>query len=278
MFRGFKSVLSVGRKASSVTNSQLKKMDPKSTSNSSTPLKAYVRTLKEEQRMEIKFKYADVDFGLNRWFSFNRALDDNLQQVKERIVANIDKACLKHRRKNMKKQGVTNLEEFKLEVNVMQRNEVLDSSISCRNLLEMEDVAIAVKDQMFHLDVDPPMVRTLKLPSSLMAGFPVYPSKLEVENCSRTECKFIWSTSPKNLKTAPEADSDVWVPVGNGFTFTPSNIEIGSWLKVECIPKKGDRLGLQEAVVSSRIFEAGPGFCPFEIRHSFTIEPVDQTG
>jgi len=273
MLRGFQTVLSpLVRKASSVTNPRLVKM-------ATAPSKAYVRVLKDEQRIEIKFKYADAELGLNRWFSFNRALDDSLQQVKERIVANIDKACVKHRKKNQKKQGSTGtLEEFKLEVNLTQKSQLLDASLSCRKLLELDDVAIGVKDQIFHLDIDPPAIKTLKLPSSIMSGFPIYPSKLEVENCSRMDCKLIWSTSPKNLKTAPDADSDVWVPVGTGFTFTPTNVEIGSWLKVDCIPQNGDRLGLPETIVSSRVLEAGPGFCPFEVRHQFTVEPVDKNG
>jgi len=277
MLRGFQSVLSsLGRKASSATNSRLMKM----ANPTAAPMKAYVKVLKEEQRIEIRFKYADAEFGLNRWFSFNRALDDSLQQVKERIVANIDKACVKHRKKNLKKQGssAATLEEFKLEVNLTQKSELLDSSLSCRKLLELDNVAIAVKDQIFYLDIDPPAIKTLKLPSSMMSGFPIYPSKLEVENCSRTDCKLIWSTSLKNLNTAPDADSEVWVPVGSGFTFTPTNVEIGSWLKLECIPQNGDRLGLPETVVSSRVLEAGPGFCPFEVRHQFTAQPVDKNG
>lgn len=271
-----RAIRSIYSRASSFTNSLLTKISNKQIE---TTMKAYVRTLKEEERIEIKFKYVDSNLGLERWFSFNRSMDDSVQQIKERIVTNIDKACSKYRKRMQKKSPAGNVDAFKLDVELMQNSEVLDSEVACRKLLEMPNVAIAVNGQLFHLDIDPPAVKTLKLPSCFMAGFPVYPNKIELENCQLNECEFIWSKSPNlTSKTAPEASSDTWVAVGSGLSYTTSNLDIGSWLKLECIPKSSSKVGLSEFAIASQIVEAGPGPCPFEIRQNFTKEFVDNSG
>jgi 2',5'-phosphodiesterase len=202
-----------------------------------------------------------------------------VQQITERIVANIDKACLKYKKKKLKKSPTDLMDEFKLEVQLMKDCEILGPELSCRNLLIMPNVVIAVNGQLFHLDIDPPTVKTLKLPTLIMAGYPVYPSKFEVEYCESTQCEFIWYKSHASVKVAPSEDSsESWDQVGAGFSYTTSNSDIGSWLKVKCIPKNSSKEGLPECAISSQVIEAGPCECPFEIRHSFTKEFMGNEG
>ena len=276
MLRGPSSALcSIYRRASRFTNSLLTK--PTKEFPSKSNMKAYIRTQKED-RVEIKFRYVDSNLGLDRWFSLNRSVDDSVQQIKERIVTNIDKACLKYRKKNKLKKSPESAvsEEFKLDVTITENNEVLCSELACRELLAMQNVAIVVNGQCFHLDIDPPTVKTLKLPASIMAGYSVYPSKLEVEYCTPNQCEFKWFKC--HAPTAPVGESDVWTQVGTGLTYTTSNLDIGSWLKLECIPKSLTREGLPEITVASQKIEAGPGPCPFEIRHNFTKEFMGNDG
>ncbi len=270
MLRGPGSVLCVVyRRASRFKNSLLsqatQEITPKST------MKAYIRTQKEE-RVEIKFRYVDSNLGLDRWFSLNRSMDDTVQQIKDRIVTNIDKACLKFRKKKMKKIQEGANEEFKLDVQLTENSEAIGAEVACRSLLVMHNVAIVVNGQCFQLDVDPPTVKSVKLPTSIMAGFPVYPSKLEVEYCNPNQCEFKWFKC--HTPSAPAAESDVWILVGTGLSYTTSNLDIGSWLKLECIPKSQSKEGLPETAIASQRVEAGPGLCPFEIRQNFTKEFV----
>ena len=109
------------RRVSSFSNSLLKKMTNNPTE---TTMKAYVRTFKEEEHIEIKFKYVDLNLGLERWFSFNRSMNDSVQQIKERIVTNIDKASSKYR-KRIQKKSPTGIDEFKLGVELLQNSLVL---------------------------------------------------------------------------------------------------------------------------------------------------------
>jgi 2',5'-phosphodiesterase len=260
------------RRASSAVNSLLSQED---TRNST--MKAYCRT-KSEDRVDIQFQYVDPVIGLDRWFNFNRSMDDNVQQIKERIVTNIDKACLKYKKKKLKKLPTDPLDELKLEVQLLQGCEIIGPEVTCRNLLIMPDVVIAVNGQLYHLDVDPPTVKTLKLPTSIMAGYQVYLSKFEVEYCITRECELIWYKSHEPVNVAPEDSSETWVQVGTGFSYSTSNSDIGSWLKVKCIPRNSSRVGLPECAISSQVVEAGPGQCPFDIRHNFTKESMGNTG
>lgn len=240
-------------------------------------LKAYVRVLKEEDRIEIKLRYIDPNLGLDRWFSFNRSMGDTVQQIKERVITNIDKACAKYRKRMLKKQG--SAEAFKIDVQLMQSSSILDPEVSCRNLISMPDVGISVNGQLYLLDIDPPSVKALKLPTSLMAGFPIYP-KIDIENCHLDDCEFQWFRKEESSTSTTESDvkNDSWSLVGTGFSYTASNLDIGSFLKVECTPKNASRIGLLEVATASQVVEAGPGLCPFEIRHRFTKDRVGNSG
>ena len=236
--------------------------------------KAMVRNLVEQNRMELKFKYANPQLGLDNWFSFSRSLDESVQQLVQRLINNIEKASLKFLKRQKKKQTQsTSVEDWKVTVKVMHNLGSVDTSINCRQLLQLSDVKILVVDKFFHFDIDPPLVKTLKLPESIMAGFPVYLSKVEVDNCEVEQCQMNWFCSPG--AKAPDTDSvDEWTHIGSGFFYVPSNEHIGCWLKLECLPKNNGREGWKESVVSSQTVSAGPGICPFEVRHNFTKEAV----
>lgn len=272
--RSYFALRTVYRRASSVANSVSHKVKKCPTK---TVMKAYIRT-KNEERVDIQFQYVDSNLGLDRWFNFNRSLDDSVQQIKERIIANIDKACQKYKKRKLKKNPTGDMDEFKLDVEVMQNSEIIAPEVPCRKILTMPNVFIVVNGQSYHLDINPPTVKTLKLPNSIMAGYPVYPSKLEVEYCTVFDCEFLWFKTNELVDMAPEAHSENWIQVGTGFSYTTSNCDIGNWLKVKCIPKTSSKIGLPECAIASQVVEAGPGICPFEIRHNFTNKFVENDG
>ena len=254
-------------------------MDPRPSTNSH---KAYIRALKEE-RVEIRIHYVDQDLGVDRWFNFNRSQDDNIQQIKERITSNIDKEYQKRKKriesKNKKKENAQVPVEYKLMVDLKQNNQPISSEVLFKSLLVMNDVTLSVNDTIYQLDVNPPLVISLKLPNSAMAGFNIYPTKLEVENCDVSHCEFVWFKSSPALPSVPNADSDSnWTITGNGMIYSVTNLDIGSWLKVKCIPKASEKEGLPEVAITPKVVEAGPGPCPFEIRHQFTQERMDESG
>jgi len=235
--------------------------------------KAFVKTLPEDNRVEIKLKYVNPSLGLDRFFVFNRLTSDSVEQIKSRIFTNIERASLKHRRKN-KKKSPTNAEDFKLDVEIIHDGNVVEASVIFQQLLELKNVSISVDNQIFPFYINPPEVKQLKLPSSFLAGFSVTPLKLELENCTVDDCELRWF---KNSKAAePELTS--WIPIGNELSYPISNEDIGYYLKLDCLPKKGENQGLKQSIVSSVTVEAGPGQCPFDLRHNFTRDPVNHSG
>lgn len=282
MLRSSLNLLAICRRVcSSLPRSSFSAVMSEPESINSNPLKAYVRHLKEEQRIEIRIHYADQSIDLERWFSFNRSLGDTVQQITERITTNLDRACLKSHKKKQKsiKKGQPNdPPDYKLQVDLKQNGEPLKPELLCEDLLQMENVFLTVNNYVYQLDINPPMVLSVKLPSSAMAGFNIYPTKLEVESCDTSQCEFVWFKSPPSLKAAPDLDSTEWIQAGQGVMYTVSNTDIGCWLKLKCIPKVGDKEGLPAQAVTSQAVEAGPGPCPFEVRHQFTKERVDASG
>ncbi|XP_072296071.1 2',5'-phosphodiesterase 12 [Eucyclogobius newberryi] len=108
-----------------------------------------------------------------------------------------------------------------------------------------------------------PTFTTAELPRSMMAGFPVCP-KLQLEFGNMEDCEFTW------FKGACAGEGEDWVEAGSGRVFVPSNEDIGSKLRLRCLPKDEMRSGLVKELQSEGAIEAGPGTCTFDTRHLFT--------
>ena len=68
----------------------------------------------------------------------------------------------------------------------------------------------------------------------------------------------------------------LWSEVSRDRVFTPSDSMIGSTLKLECIPRHGEKKGDSKEVVSSAQVTKGPGEFPFEKRHQLTKEKAPE--
>ena len=106
-----------------------------------------------------------------------------------------------------------------------------------------------------------------------MAGFPGYPLKFETMFAQKAECSFSWYKNSGILKGKNMPIN--WTEVGRGYYYTPTLSDIGSYLKLVCAPQNGDVIGPSSDVVSTNPVEAGPGLCPFELRHAFTRDRLD---
>ncbi len=134
-----------------------------------------------------------------------------------------------------------------------------------------------------------PTVKTLTLPSSIMAGYPVYP-KFDAEFVDLSKCDFIWSTGrlrageeeeettqaqasavlPKNKKKSKIDVSKLeWTEVYRGSHYVPTNSDVTTQLKLVCVPRNAEKEGVDKEAEVVQV-QAGPGFCPFENRHIYT--------
>ncbi|GAA6106914.1 2',5'-phosphodiesterase 12 [Tachysurus ichikawai] len=129
---------------------------------------------------------------------------------------------------------------------------------------------LQVGDVKYNVELNPPTFTTAQLPQSVLSGFPVCPN-LEIEFGNMKSCVFKWYKENRvNAHTCAEEDS--WVEAGRDRVFTPSNMDIGLRLKLQCMPGNGSRLGPVVELITSCTVEAGPGVCTFDNRHLFTSE------
>ncbi|CAL8338386.1 unnamed protein product [Merluccius merluccius] len=116
---------------------------------------------------------------------------------------------------------------------------------------------------------EPSFVRA-QLHGGPLAGFPVFP-RLEVEFGRLEDCEFTWyreaTASPAGETPTQEVE---WVLAGSGRIYVPSNLDIGSRLKVLATPRDGERSGSPKELVSVATVEAGPGWCTCDNRHAYT--------
>ncbi|KAG7246451.1 hypothetical protein CRUP_038136, partial [Coryphaenoides rupestris] len=96
--------------------------------------------------------------------------------------------------------------------------------------------------------------------------------RLEVEFGRLEDCELTWykhgaTASPAGDAPAQEVE---WVQAGSGRVYVPSNLDIGSRLKVLAVPRDGARSGPPTELVSAATVEAGPGWCMCDNRHAYT--------
>lgn len=117
-----------------------------------------------------------------------------------------------------------------------------------------------------------PWINTLTLPTSILAGFYVYPSKLEIDYADRNVSDFIWSRG--KLPANKREDQIEWEEIGRGFSFLVRQDDIGFKLKVTATPRSadGNKQGPVVETIAKNEVQAGPGVCPFETRHLFTMD------
>ncbi|KAG8239394.1 hypothetical protein J437_LFUL018247, partial [Ladona fulva] len=220
---------------------------------------AYVRYEEGSDRFNFSFnlEYKHV----NRQFNFNRSVSETINDFVSRISTNISKALDKKKKKEKGQCATSGIDSDGL-VKLLRDGVPLPSDTKCGEIIREDGLQLIVCDKMYGIVFNPPWVRSLVLPDSILADFPAYPSKIELEFASRD---FSWS------------------PIGEGFFYTPTSNDIGSRLMLTCTPRtkvaadeETYREGPKTEAISPTVVEAGPGVCPFEVRHAFTSERVSE--
>ncbi|XP_062441896.1 2',5'-phosphodiesterase 12 [Rhea pennata] len=135
------------------------------------------------------------------------------------------------------------------------------------NAAAWQDGAVLhIGEARYRVERNPPALTELRLPRSLLAGFPVCP-KVSAEFAAPQHCLFRWYREQR-----PAAGAEPWVEAAAAErVFTPGNALVGLRLKLRCTPGDGaQRYGPPREVESSGPVEAGPGACTFDARHLYT--------
>lgn len=220
--------------------------------------KAYMRCPEGSEVFDLSFQYFHPVLNINRQFNFNRKLSECVSAFLIRISTNVEKIV----NKKQKKKSKNDYESVALPVKLVQNGEEIDGDLSCDSLFKMGgDIRLKILDQEYIIVVNTPWIKNLELPSSILATFPVYPSKFETLFVDKNISEFTWHKSEDKIN---------WLLAGHGFLFTPNKTDVDFYLKLCCVPKNETDFGPCSELLSAEKVQAGPGQCPFDIRHNFT--------
>lgn len=142
----------------------------------------------------------------------------------------------------------------------------VDGNTPCEYLLQNSTgLKLIIFEKTYMVKQNVPYISSISLPSSIMVGFPTYPSKFESLYTDKKRSIFNWYRND-----AVHNKLNKWTHVGEGYLYVPSVADINCNLKIMCKPQNESDSGCIVEVESKNIVQPGPGECPFEIRHMFT--------
>ncbi|XP_076621770.1 2',5'-phosphodiesterase 12 isoform X2 [Colletes latitarsis] len=221
---------------------------------------------------QVSLRYVNPNLHVDRQFNFNRNVNESINTFLHRINVNITNYAMKNlKRKNKKMRKMSKdtestnstVDDFIQDktIKLIKNDSVIDGELTCKSILEDPlNVKLIIFDTECILKQNVPCVTKIKLPSSILTGFPTYPTKFESTYVDKLRSTFNWYKSNKRN----------WILVGEEYLYTPNVSDIGCKLKIMCIPRNNIQTGPTIEVTSNYTVEAGPGLCPFEVRHEFT--------
>lgn len=252
------------------------------------PKTAYFHLLDESDKFKVTFMYTNESINISRQFNFERSISETVDIFLSRVNKNLDKVVMNKLKKKRKKFG-SDGEEDSVEVNaelvISGESTTIPNSATCKDVFfsnEYYSGNLILKLVGLEVDyvvaINSPWIDSISLPSSIMAGFPVYTNSFESRFTDKNLSKFVWMKS--NCKELP-VDKDVlqnskedticvWSVVSKGFIYIPTVDDIGLKLKLHCTPENSSAVGPAVQCESVSVIEAGPGYCPFENRHLYT--------
>lgn len=217
--------------------------------------------------LSFRVRHSNID----RTFNLKRSTEEDLSSVLTRISSNIQKVLNKKKKKNEEPASVV-----PIDIKTHEGGVSVSKDMSCFEcfVAQASQHYLDIGEQAYILDVNPPIVQTLELPKNVMAGFPVYPNKIEVANGKAEDSLFTWYKSDIKFSSDEEARAQMgkikWLEMGTGYTCFTGNDDVGRLLKVLVKPRRGERVGEDTEMTSAVLVSAGPGECPFQRRHAVT--------
>ncbi|XP_043251424.1 2',5'-phosphodiesterase 12-like isoform X2 [Colletes gigas] len=221
---------------------------------------------------QVSLRYVNPNLHVDRQFNFNRNVNESINTFLQRMNVNITNYAMKNLKRKMKKMSKmskdtestnSTVDDFIKDktIKLVKNDFVMDGELTCKSILEDPlNIKLVIFDTECILKQNVPCVTKIKLPSSILTGFPTYPTKFESTYVDKLKSTFNWYKRNKGN----------WILVGEDYLYTPNVSDIGCQLKLMCIPRNNTQTGPTIEVTSDYVVEAGPGPCPFEVRHGFT--------
>lgn len=231
---------------------------------------AYLREFASKNQCELMFnlnvKLEKLGF-LQEEVRAVRGLTDTVESLLNHTVNKIQKLI-----KTVKDETKVALDE-EIKVNVSLKNALTGKPIKGKRVLKslidsnLTNIEFKIFNQVYFVIINAPLVKDLKLPKVLFANYEVQPCKLYILFGDNTSNQFTWFKSQ---------DKITWTQVGKSLRYTPSEEDIGFYLKLVCVPCNEVLTGPKaEAVSECQVAALGElPECPFERRHQFTTQKL----
>lgn len=172
---------------------------------------AYFRWKQSDPQVHINFRYVNAEQQLDRVFNLSRSIDEPVTACMQRIQSNLRKELDKKQRRTKKPKRPQQSSDEPVVAVV----EPVDESLADVKLLNLSggelspsatmldvfgqqeagistDVAMVIFDQRFGIAYNLPWVHGIALPTSILAGYFVYPTRLELDGCDAHGADFEW--------------------------------------------------------------------------------------
>ena len=191
---------------------------------------------------------------ISRQFNMSRSNEESMKNFHHRLKENLMKVVLKKTKKKAKKAKIDSDDNEAIEVPIkfMKNDQVLefqDDQVA-QDFLAQDGLQMNILNIAFDIVLDPPMVLNVKLPDTILAGFLMYPFKLELSNAEQSNCDFLWYVSDldleiKDVNNVEQYKKSGWTFRHQGFFYNVSNDDIDRYVKLVIVPKSGTKEGLK---------------------------------
>lgn len=239
---------------------------------------AYVNFTDDNDRLKLSFKYSGNQL-VERQYNFNRSSTEQVGSFLTRIALNIsgrEDKKVKRKKQKQKDDAPGDHQDSLPELAVCLGYDGRSVPADTTNYDAWKNGAmLQVGEQLYHVSVNAPAIKSARLPDVIMVGFPVRPL-IEMENTHQSHCKAAWfKTTLKGQQFAPDEvrraqNKQFFNTHECNITITPTPDDIGRYLLVTLTPYVGEKQGMPVDVVSTTTVIPGPGDCPFDRRHLFT--------
>ena len=229
-------------------------------------------------------------FSLNdRKYSMSRVASEQVGKTLKRIGISVQKANAKGQPGLKKKaKNLEVLDNVPVVLFWPNGDNVDDNLANAQAWKELN--CLKIGETQFLVEENTPIVHSARIPSVIMAGFPVAPVvKLEFAHKATSQFKWFKETDCSN-PTVGESNSSsnegesvtksekTWIEVGHDFIYIPSVDDIGCVLKMSCKAGNVEKLArVWFDVIATSEVAAGPGMTPFDTRHLYTAKPTSDT-
>ncbi|XP_017862422.1 PREDICTED: 2',5'-phosphodiesterase 12 [Drosophila arizonae] len=243
--------------------------------------KVYLRNAQNTEELHITFRYANQGLKLDRSFNFCRRMSERVDEALLRIRNNVEKELTKKSKKKSKGAAAaeTPLAITPNEIVVEFRREGSEEQILGVTFEELlknsaDGLKLRIHDTNFDVLLNQPWIDSVQLPSSILAGFPVYPLKLELEFASREHSRAEWYRAVKPANGIFNEKTN-WKRCAEGLIYQTSSSDVDHHLKLVIRPgNEQGILGPATECISKLSVLPGPTDCPFEQRHQYTKQPL----